>query len=398
MRQFHDKRGRMLFNFDEPPFEVKQSITSISQKNVLRGLHISPYQKYIVVVTGHIFDVVVQPDGTYKTYDLKVGDSVLVGENCAHGFYAFEDPQIIYFQSGFHDPATERACHWNDPVLNIPWPIENKNDLIVSEKDSNNPLFKSIETLILGCDGFIGKELLKYVKNSFGSNTRLDKIEDELKFLKPKRVISAAGISGKPTIAWCEENKAETLHTNFTQQLHLIQVCKNLDIDLTIIGAGMVYDGNKYFTEDDLPNYKELFYCHTRGMLENIIREVYKDDVLYLRLMYPSTGVDNPKCFINKMKSRKNNIHDTNVSITFIPSLFPQIQNLLDKNVKGILNFTNDGSLSLGKLLEICGEEYTMSNENSNRGECKMDITKLKKYIEVEELSKVIKDVFSNLK
>jgi len=392
MRQFHDKRGRMLFNFDEPPFEVKQSITSISQKNVLRGLHISPYQKYIVVVTGHIFDVVVQPDGTYKTYDLKVGNSVLVGENCAHGFYAFEDSQIIYFQSGFHDPTTERACHWNDPVLNIPWPIENKKELIVSDKDSNNPLFNEIDTLILGCDGFIGKELLKYVKNSFGSNVRLDRVEDELRFLKPKRVISAAGISGKPTIAWSEENKDETFDTNFTQQLHLIHVCKKLGIELAIIGSGMVYDGEKYFTEDDLPNYDKMFYCRVRGLLENTIREMYNDDVLYLRLMYPSTNDENPKSFINKIKSRKDNVHDTNVSITFTPSLFPKIQTLFDKNVKGVLNFTNEGSLSLGRLLEICGEEYTISNEKSNRGECKMDVTKLKTYIEVEELSKAIKD------
>jgi len=122
-------------------------------------------------------------------------------------------------------------------------------------------------------------------------------------------------------------------------------------------------------------------------MLENIIREVYLNDVLYLRLIYPVTGDGNPKCFANKIKSRKSNIHDTTVSLTVVPSLFPQITQLVKNKTMGILNFTNDGSITLGKILDILGEKYTISDEKSNRGECKMDTVKLKYYIDVEHVT-----------
>ena len=386
MRQFHDKRGRMLFNFDEPPFDIKQSVTSISQKNVLRGLHISPYQKYIVVVTGHIFDVVVQPDGTYKTYDLKVGDSVLVGENCAHGFYAFEDSQIIYFQSGFHDPKEERACHWNDPVLNIPWPIENKSELIVSEKDSNNPLFKPIHSVVLGPNGYLGKELLKHIPGSIPCDARLEYIRKHLEFLKPKYVFSAAGISGKPTIDWCETHEAETMHTNLTQQLHLIQVCKDLGIKLVIIGSGSIYEGDAFFKEEDAPNFDKHVYTQVRIMLETAINYTYSNDVLYLRVAYPITRDGHPKCLLSKLEKNKDNIHDISVSATVVPSLFPKIPELLEKGVTGIINFTNEGSMRLSEMIK----DSTVSKDTPNRSECKLDVSKLKEYIQVDPLKECL--------
>jgi 3,5-epimerase/4-reductase len=385
MRTFTDERGEIIFNVDTPPFEIKQCFSSINNKNVLRGLHCSPYPKFITVNYGKIFDVVVQPDGSYDAYILKAGDSLLVEANCAHGYFCYEESEVLYFLGNTYDPSKEKNCHWKDPTLNIKWP-ENSKYAIVSDKDKSNPLFKPIETLILGSSGFLGSQLLKYVPNSIGSSTRLENIEEELRFLKPKHVISAAGISGKPTIDWCESNKEETLHVNLTQQLHLIQTCKNHGIHLTILGSAMVYDGDKYFTEEDEPNYDTLFYSYVRVQLENIIRKVYQGDVLYLRIIYPVTGDDNPKCFLNKLRLRRNNIHDANVSVTVVPSLFPHLQSLITKKIVGILNFTNDGCVSLGNIMDICKERHTISNEKSNRGECKMDVSKLKSYVNIEDV------------
>ena len=387
---FSDERGDMVFNFHKPPFKVEQSFTSSNHKNVIRGMHFSPYKKFVTVVTGRILDVIVTPNGNVNTYELKTGDSILIDEHHGHGYFCFEDSTITYFLGGPYDPTKEKNCHWKDPTLNIKWP-ENSKYAIVSEKDKSNPLFKPIETLVLGSNGFLGQQLLKYVPNSVGSSTRLEHIEEELAFLKPKYVVSAAGISGKPTVDWCEKNKEETIHTNLTQQLNLIHICKKLGIHLTMIGSALVYDGEKLFTEEDIPDYHSLFYSHVRILLENIIREVYMKDVLYLRVIYPVSGDTHPKCFLNKIKSRKNNIHNTNVSLTIVPTLFPQIPTLTKKGVTGILNFTNDGSISLGRILEICNEEYTISEEKSNRGECKMDVSKLKSYIDVKHVEDILK-------
>ena len=97
MKIYSDERGDMVFSFNEPPFKVEQSFTSTNHKNVLRGIHFSPYKKYITLVSGKIMDVVVSPDGTVQTYQLKSGDSLVINENQGHGYFCYEDSQIIYF-------------------------------------------------------------------------------------------------------------------------------------------------------------------------------------------------------------------------------------------------------------------------------------------------------------
>lgn len=386
-RAYTDQRGEIVFSFDQPPFKIEQSFTSFNHKNVIRGMHFSPYKKFVTVTNGRILDVIVNPDGSTVMYELKTGDSILVDENHGHGYFCFEDSTITYYLGGKFDPIKEKNCHWKDPTLNIKWP-ENSKYAIVSEKDDTNPLFKPVETLVLGSRGFLGRQLLKHIPNSVGTNTRLENIKQELEFIKPKYVVSAAGISGKPTIQWCETHKEETIHTNLTQQLHLIEVCRNLDIHLTLIGSAQVYDGDAYFTEEDLPNFKDTFYSYTRVLLEDVIRNVYHQNVLYLRVVYPVTFDGDERCFIEKMKRRRHNVHDTRVSLTIVPSLFPKISELFHSKVTGILNFTNDGSISLKEILD---NDCTVSNEKSNRGECKMDVSKLKQFVHVENVKSVLK-------
>ena len=396
MTVFSDERGDMIFNFSTAPFKIEQSFTSLNNKNVLRGIHFSPYKKYVSVVSGRIVDVVVSPDGSVNMYELKAGDSILIDEHHGHGYFCFEESHIVYFLGGKYDPVLEKNCHWKDPTLNIKWP-EQSVHAIVSTKDKMNCLFKPIETVVLGSGGYLGKQLLRYIPNSVGSRTRLENIKEELEFLKPKYVVSAAGISGKPTVMWCENHKEETTFVNLTQQLHLIEVCKNLGIHLTLLGSAQVYDGNKFFTEDDTPNFDRLFYSRTRILLENVIRDVYSKNVLYLRIVYPITFDKNERCFLEKMRHRTHNVHDTRVSLTIVPHLFPKIKTLLDQKITGIMNFTNDGCVSLCELLDIFNEKYSVSNEVSDRGECKLDVSRLKSIISVEEVKSVLK-TFSNVK
>ena len=388
MRTFTDDRGEIIFNIDKPPFEIKQCFSSINHTHVLRGLHCSPYPKFITVNRGKIFDVVVQPDGSYDAYILKSGDSLLIEANCAHGYFCYEESEVLYFLGNTYEPSLEKNYIWNDPILNIQWPRESEN-AIISKKDLSNETFKKIDTVILGPNGYIGKHLLKHIPNSMGLNTRLehlDELKKYLNILKPKNVISAAGISGKPTIDWCESHKAETIFTNVTCQLQLIHLCKELGIHLTIIGSGAVYNGNKLFTEEDEPTFKGTFYSRARVVLEDIIRSNYTQDVLYLRVLYQITGDGDHRCFVEKLKSRRANIHDTKVTVSVLPSLLPKLPQLLDQKVTGILNFVNDDVISLPDLLRKENIEHTVSSEKTNRGTCCLDTTQLKKFIEVDSV------------
>jgi len=171
-----------------------------------------------------------------------------------------------------------------------------------------------------------------------------------------------------------------------TCQLQLIHLCKEIDVHLTIIGSGAVYNGNKLFTEEDEPTFKGTFYSRARVVLEDIIRSTYTQDVLYLRVLYPITGDGDQRCFMEKLKTRRSNIHDTKVTVSVLPSLLPKLPILLDQKVTGILNFVNDDVISLSELLQKENIEHTVSSEKSNRGMCCLDTTKLKKFTDIESV------------
>ena len=47
LKIFNDKRGTMKFINYNLPSTIKQQFTSNNKKNVLRGIHCSPYGKFI---------------------------------------------------------------------------------------------------------------------------------------------------------------------------------------------------------------------------------------------------------------------------------------------------------------------------------------------------------------
>ena len=191
----------------------------------------------------------------------------------------------------------------------------------------------------------------------------------------------------RQTIDWRESHKDETINVNVICQLQLIQICKELGIHLTILGSGAVFDGDKMFSETDKPTYTGTFYSKSRVVLENIIHDAYIHDVLYLRILYPITGDGNPKCFLEKLKTRTENIHNTRITATIVPSLFPKLQDIMDHRLTGILNFVNDGTISLSEILQCFDIEHKISSEKSNRSLCCLDISKMKTYIDVDNIN-----------
>ena len=74
----------------------------------------------------------------------------------------------------------------------------------------------------------------------------------------------------------------------------------------------------------------------------------------------PISLTENSKCFMNKMLTRLESVHEQYVNITFVPNLFPLlISTILDKNIRGILNFVNPGAIKLSDLLEWYKKKYT---------------------------------------
>jgi len=150
---FGDERGFFLETFQAERYASEAGITlpfvqdnhSRSSKNVLRGLHFQktkPQGKLVRVVRGHVYDVAVDTRKGSPTYGQWEG-LILSEENktqlwvppgFAHGFVVLSDTADFEYKcTDYYDPSDEGSILWNDPDLNISWPIDNP---ILSNKDA----------------------------------------------------------------------------------------------------------------------------------------------------------------------------------------------------------------------------------------------------------------------
>ena len=119
---------------------------SMSQaKGVLRGLHcqLDPHAqgKLVRCVKGAIWDVAVDARRGSRTFGRHVAaelsadnwQQLWIPPGFLHGFVTLEpDSEVVYKTTGYYDKESERAIIWNDPDLNLPWPV---TDVQLSEKD-----------------------------------------------------------------------------------------------------------------------------------------------------------------------------------------------------------------------------------------------------------------------
>ena len=119
---------------------------SRSSRGVLRGLHFQkskPQGKLVRVVRGEVYDVALDIRQGSPTFGQWEG-VILSEENktqfwvppgFAHGFVVLSDTADFEYKcTDYYDPSDEASILWNDPDLNILWPIDNP---ILSEKDAS---------------------------------------------------------------------------------------------------------------------------------------------------------------------------------------------------------------------------------------------------------------------
>jgi len=127
---------------------------SRSKCNTLRGMHyqISPHaqDKLVRVLSGEIFDAVVDcrhgspTFGQWAGFRLSASNhlSLFVPKGFAHGFCVTGDSaEVLYKCSDFYAPDCERGFCWNDPDVNIQWPV---NTPLLSDRDSAHPRFAEL--------------------------------------------------------------------------------------------------------------------------------------------------------------------------------------------------------------------------------------------------------------
>lgn len=158
---FLDERGYFMetynfLDFKEAGINVNfvQDNQSKSKKGVLRGLHFqtrNPQGKLVRVIKGEVFDIAVDLRRESKTFGKWYGlilssekkNMFYIPENFAHGFLVLSnEAEFTYKCTNFYDPESESGIIWNDPDINIAWPIKSIDKLVLSEKDKKHGSFK----------------------------------------------------------------------------------------------------------------------------------------------------------------------------------------------------------------------------------------------------------------
>ncbi len=131
------------------PSAFVQDNLSRSTRHVLRGLHYQqeePQGKYVRVLTGRIFDVAVDLRRSSPrfmrwvgvTLDADAGDALWIPPGFAHGFLVLsESADVFYKCTTSYRPAAECIVRWNDPALDIRWPLSEAP--LLSPRDAAAP-------------------------------------------------------------------------------------------------------------------------------------------------------------------------------------------------------------------------------------------------------------------
>ena len=157
-----DERGSFARTFCVKEFKKHDLETRFVQANIsknihagtVRGMHFqtAPHAevKLVSCISGSIYDVVVdvrEHSSTYlKWFGVKLsadnGLMVYVPRGFAHGYQTLKDGAAVhYLVSTFYTSSAEKGLRYNDPVIEIQWPLPVSH---VSAKDSNWPLINNL--------------------------------------------------------------------------------------------------------------------------------------------------------------------------------------------------------------------------------------------------------------
>lgn len=179
---YYDDRGSLSEFFSVKDFKENICNTSFVQDNeskssygVLRGLHFQkpPHaqSKLVRVVNGRVWDVAVDirknspTFGQYVSVELSAENhkQFFIPRGFAHGFIVLSDEAVFQYKcDNFYAPQSEGAILWNDPDINITWPIPMEK-VILSEKDKKNSLLRDSADLFDYSDNL-------YEDNPFSNN------------------------------------------------------------------------------------------------------------------------------------------------------------------------------------------------------------------------------------
>lgn len=164
---FGDVRGFFFESFNQKIFnqatgtnhQFVQDNHSRSARGVLRGLHYQiqqPQGKLVRVARGLVFDVAVDIRKSSSNFGKWVGvelseenqRQLWVPPGFAHGFVVLsESADFLYKTTDYYASQFERSIAWNDPALDIQWPVQGM-EVGLSAKDQQGAMLSQAEVFV----------------------------------------------------------------------------------------------------------------------------------------------------------------------------------------------------------------------------------------------------------
>lgn len=161
---FKDARGYFFeaykaedFNEHVGKVDFIQDNESKSSRGVLRGLHYQKGEfsqaKLVRVIKGCVLDVAVDMRKSSKTFGKYVMVELsednkrqfFIPRGFAHGFLVLSDEAIFTYKvDNVYAPQHEASVRFDDPELNIKWPMD-ASEILTSPKDMEAELFRNAE-------------------------------------------------------------------------------------------------------------------------------------------------------------------------------------------------------------------------------------------------------------
>lgn len=156
---FKDERGyfREAFRLNDLEevtgidFRIVQWDHSYSIPGVIRALHAENWNKLVYPLTGKMFSAIVDireespTFGKVETFEFSEDSqkALFIPKGLANSICVHGDKPVhyLYLVDAYYDGTDTRAIAWDDPDLNINWPIRNP---IISDRDKNNPRLRDL--------------------------------------------------------------------------------------------------------------------------------------------------------------------------------------------------------------------------------------------------------------
>jgi dTDP-4-dehydrorhamnose 3,5-epimerase len=153
-----DSRGWFARTFCKSEFEaighskewVQMNHTYTVKKGTIRGMHfqLPPHEeiKMVRCIAGVVYDVVIdirKESATFlQWFGMEISATnrkmIYIPEGFAHGFQTLTDNcELVYNHSAFYAPGVEAGIRYDDPEINIQWPLPVSD---ISQRDSAHPL------------------------------------------------------------------------------------------------------------------------------------------------------------------------------------------------------------------------------------------------------------------